>query len=71
MSTFNLHKQSMLPRDILFQISTDISNFHNIMPKYFKFLEILDDKPSEKLVLEYILKLKQSILLSTLIFITY
>lgn len=54
MSTFNLHKQSMLPRDILFQMSTDISNFHNIIPEYFKFMEILDDKPSEKLVLEYI-----------------
>lgn len=54
MSHFYLHNQSMLPRDILFQISTDVSNFHNVMPEYFKSLEILDDTTSEKLVLESI-----------------
>ena len=54
MSHFYLHNQSVLPRDVLFQISTDISNFHNVMPEYFRSLEILDDAPFEKLVLESI-----------------
>jgi len=54
MNYFYLHNQSMLPRDVLFQISIDISNFHNIMPEYFKSLELLCGDPSEKFVLESI-----------------
>jgi len=55
MSHFSLHNQSVLPRDVLFQISTDISNFHKVMPRHFKSLEILDDAPCEKLALESIM----------------
>ena len=35
MSDFNLVQKSNLKRDIIFEISTDVENFHKIMPKYF------------------------------------
>ena len=65
MSSFYLHNQSILPRDVLFQISIDISNFHNVMPEYFNSLEILDDTPNEKLVLESIKFLGQHLDIKT------
>ena len=45
--------QSDIPQESLFKISTDVSNFHNILPTYFKSLQIVeDDGLSEKIVLE-------------------
>jgi hypothetical protein len=43
MSSFNLVHKSNLERDIIFKISTDVENFHNIMPKYFKSLQIVSN----------------------------
>ena len=44
-----------MSRDIIFKISTDVSNFHKIMPDYFKSLKIIDDTlPDQKTVLENI-----------------
>jgi len=54
MSAFNLIQKSNLDRDILFKISTDVENFHKIMPKYFKSLKIITNSLNEKVVLEYI-----------------
>ena len=54
MSGFNLVQKSNLDRDILFEISTDVENFHKIMPKYFKSLEIITNSLNEKVVLESI-----------------
>jgi len=54
MSGFNLVQKSNLDRDILFKISTDVENFHKIMPKYFKSLKIITNSLNEKVVLEYI-----------------
>ena len=54
MSSFNLVHKSNLERDIIFQISTDVENFHNIMPKYFKSLQIVSNSLNEKIVLESI-----------------
>ena len=54
MSGSNLIQKSNLDRDILFKISTDVENFHKIMPKYFKSLKIISDSLNEKIVLESI-----------------
>ena len=54
MSGFNLVQKSNLDRDIIFKISTDVENFHKIMPKYFKSLKIISDSLNEKIVLESI-----------------
>ena len=35
MSKFNLVKKSNLHRDLIFKISTDVENFHNVMPEYY------------------------------------
>ena len=42
MSEFTLKKTSILYRDDLYKISTDVSNFHNVFPKYFKSIKILE-----------------------------
>jgi hypothetical protein len=54
MSGSNLIQRSNLERDIIFAISTDVENFHKIMPKYFKSLKIISDSLNEKIVLESI-----------------
>ena len=54
MSGSNLIQRSNLERDIIFAISTDVENFHKIMPKYFKSLKIISDSLNEKVVLESI-----------------
>ena len=43
MSVFTMRKSSILSRDDLFNISTDVSNFHNVFPKYFKSIKIVDE----------------------------
>jgi hypothetical protein len=54
MSGSNLIQKSNLERDIIFKISTDVENFHKIMPKYFKSLKIISNSLNEKIVLESI-----------------
>ena len=54
MNGSNLIQRSNLERDIIFAISTDVENFHKIMPKYFKSLKIISDSLNEKIVLESI-----------------
>ena len=50
----NLIQTSKLDRDTIFKISTDVENFHKIMPKYFKSLEVITNSLNEKVVLESI-----------------
>ena len=50
----NLIQTSKLDRDTIFKISTDVENFHKIMPKYFKSLKIISNSLNEKVVLESI-----------------
>ena len=40
MSSHNFIQKSNLERDVIFQISTDVENFHKVMPEYFKSLKI-------------------------------
>ena len=54
MSRFNLIQKSNLDRDLIFKISTDVENFHKVMPEYFKSLKIISDSSNEKIVLESI-----------------
>ena len=54
MSGFNLIQTSNLESSVIFQISTDVENFHKIMPKYFKSLKIISNSLTEKIVLESI-----------------
>tara|TARA_B110000014_G_C20077290_1_gene562436 strand:+ start:972 stop:1442 length:471 start_codon:yes stop_codon:yes gene_type:complete len=54
MSSFNLIQKSNLERDDIFAISTDVKNFHKIMPKYFKSLKIVSSSLNEITVMESI-----------------
>ena len=65
MSDFNLVQRSNLKRDIIFEISTDVENFHKIMPKYFKSLKIIENSTNEKIVLESINFLGRKIKIKT------
>ena len=65
MKSFNLHRHSSLNRDVVFKISTNVANFHNIMPTYFKSLNVVKEGPTEKIVLEKISFLGQTISVKT------
>ena len=54
MSNYKLAQKSNLDRDVIFKISTDVENFHKIMPKYFKSMKIISYSLNEKIVLESI-----------------
>lgn len=54
MKNFNLERHSSLLQEKIFQISTDVENFHKIMPDYFKSLEIIKENDDGKIVLEKI-----------------
>jgi len=54
LKSFNLERYSSLPQEKIFQISTDVENFHKIMPEYFKSLEIIEENDHGKIVLEKI-----------------
>ena len=54
MKNFTLECQSSLPQEKIFAISTDIENFHQVMPDYFKSLNILEKIDHELIVLETI-----------------
>lgn len=43
MKQFTLKRFSNLSQTDIFQISTDVKNFHKIMPDYFKSLDVLED----------------------------
>ena len=51
MSNYKLAQKSNLDRDVIFKISTDVENFHKIMPKYFKSMKIISYSLNEKIVL--------------------
>ena len=65
MNGFNLIQKSNLKRDIIFEISTDVENFHKIMPKYFESLEVITNSTNEKIVLESINFLGRKIKIKT------
>lgn len=65
MKSFNLHRHSSLNRDVVFKISTNVANFNNIMPEYFKSLIVVKDNHREKIVLEKISFLGQTINVKT------
>lgn len=65
MKSFNLHRHSSLNRDVVFKISTNVANFNNIMPEYFKSLIVVKDNHTEKIVLEKISFLGQTINVKT------
>ena len=54
MKQFTLQRFSNLSQQDIFRISTDVENFHNIMPDYFKSLTILDENKYGKTVNEKI-----------------
>jgi len=51
---FTIERCSSLPQDKIFKISTDVENFHNVMPEYFKSLEVISQNNCTKLVIEKI-----------------
>ncbi|MGY5144036.1 MAG: hypothetical protein ACW9XH_06095 [Candidatus Nitrosopumilus sp. bin_32a] len=65
MTIFHLSGKSLLNRESVFSISTDVKNFHNIMPNYFKSLDILSEDESGIVVLEKINFLGQSVNVKT------
>ena len=54
MKNFTMEYQSSLPQETIFAISTDIENFHRVMPDYFKSLHVLEQIGNELVVLETI-----------------
>lgn len=54
MKSFTLFRKSVIDRDVIFQISTNVKNFHDVMLNYFKSLNVLEDNGSQKIVLEKI-----------------
>ena len=41
MAEFSLKKNSILSRGDMYEISTNIANFHNVFPEYFKSIKII------------------------------
>ncbi|KAF6244305.1 SRPBCC family protein [Nitrosopumilus sp. b2] len=54
MNNFTLKRHSVLSQEQIFTISTDVKNFHLIMPDYFKSLDIIKQNNNEKIVYEKI-----------------
>ena len=54
MRIFNILRHSELNRNTIFSISTNVAQFHKVMPNYFKSLKIIETKNSEQIVLEKI-----------------
>jgi len=65
LTSFNLSGTSSLNRDIVFKISTDVNNFHSIMPNYFKSLDIISEDKSGIVVSEKINFLGQTVNVKT------
>jgi len=51
---FTLERCSSLSQDKIFKISTDVENFHNVMPDHFKSLEVIKENNCGKIVVEKI-----------------
>lgn len=54
MTEFTLKKNSILSRDNIYKISTDIANFHNVFPTYFKSIKIISKNEKTVTALEVI-----------------
>ena len=54
MTGCNLVQKSNLDCNTIFNISTDVENFHKIMPKYFKSLTVISSSLNEIIVSESI-----------------
>ena len=54
MKNFTLIRFTSLPQEKIFHISTDVKNFHNVMPSYFKSLDVIKEKEAEQIVIEKI-----------------
>ena len=54
MTGCNIVQKSNLDCNTIFNISTDVENFHKIMPKYFKSLTIISNSLNEIIVSESI-----------------
>ncbi len=54
MKNFKLASYSSLPQEEIFHISTDVENFHHVMPNYFKSLNVVEQNDNEKIVIEKI-----------------
>ena len=54
MNPFYLQQNSNISRDVLFKISTDISNFDKVLPSYFKSLKIIKKNKNETIADEII-----------------
>ena len=65
MTSFNLFHKSNLDRDSIFKISTDVENFHKVMPEYFKSLKIIHNSSIETIVSESILFMGRKIEIET------
>ena len=65
MTGCNLVKKSNLDCNTIFNISTDVENFHKIMPKYFKSLIVISNSSNEKIVSESIHFLGRKIKIKT------
>jgi len=61
----NLVQKSNLDCNTIFNISTDVENFHKIMPKYFKSLSVISNSLNEKIVSESIHFLGRKIKIKT------
>lgn len=68
---FTLKRFSKLSQPHIFQISTDVENFHNVMPNYFKSLDVLEENKYGKIVNEKINFLGISIQIKTKHVIVY
>jgi len=47
-----MERCSSLSQNKIFQISTDVENFHNVMPEYFKSLKIIKENHYGNIVIE-------------------
>ncbi len=54
MKNFKLENYTLLSQEEIFHISTDIENFHHVMPNYFKSLNVVEQNDNVKTVVEKI-----------------
>ena len=54
MKYFNLKRHTTLPQEKIFDISTDVKNFHKVMPDHFKSLSVIEKNTQFQIVLEKI-----------------
>ena len=54
MKNFKLENYTLLSQEEIFHISTDVENFHHVMPNYFKSLNVVEQNDNVKIVIEKI-----------------